>query len=71
MNEKQVLEYTCPKCGAKQYNISEMWTFGNKWETIFQYHYRKFTSITCKKCLYTEIFKVPMKMIREVYNSPI
>jgi len=68
MNEEQILRYTCPKCGNKQYIIGEMRTFGNVWEAMFKYHFRIFTYVSCKKCQFTEIFKIPKKMIGEVYN---
>jgi uncharacterized protein len=69
MNEEQVLRYTCPKCGNKHYSIGEMYFIGNFWERIFRYHYRKFTYVTCNKCHFTEFFKVPKKMIGEVFNN--
>ena len=66
MNE--ILKYTCPKCGNKQYEIGEMWTVGSFWTRLFEYHNRRFTYVSCQKCKYTELYKVPMKEIGEVIN---
>lgn len=63
-----LLKYTCPKCGNKQYEIGEMWTIGSIWTRMFEVHNRRFTYITCQKCRYTELFKVSMKNIGEVFN---
>jgi hypothetical protein len=64
----QILKYTCPKCGNKQYEIGEMWTIGSLWTRIFEYHNRRFTFVSCSKCHFTEFFKIHKKDIGEVYN---
>jgi predicted nucleic-acid-binding Zn-ribbon protein len=65
----QILRYTCPKCGNKQYEIGEIWAIGSLWARIFEYYSKKFTYISCQKCRYTELFKVPQKDIGEVFNN--
>jgi predicted nucleic-acid-binding Zn-ribbon protein len=64
----QVLKYTCPKCGKKEYEIGEMWTFSSLWTKILELHTRRFTYLTCQNCKYTEIYKVPKKKIGDVIN---
>jgi predicted nucleic-acid-binding Zn-ribbon protein len=64
----QILRYTCPKCGNKQYKIGEMWTFGSFWTKMFQLHAQRFTFITCHNCKYTEIYNVQKKNIGEDIN---
>jgi uncharacterized protein len=66
--KNQILKFTCPKCGNKQYEIGEMWTFSSFWTKIFELHTRRFTYLTCQSCKYTEIYKVPKKKIGEVIN---
>jgi predicted nucleic-acid-binding Zn-ribbon protein len=66
----QIIKYTCPKCGSKQYEIGELWTVGSFWTRMFQIHNRRFTFISCQKCRYTELYKVPQKNIGEVINTP-
>jgi len=65
----QILRYTCPKCGNKQYETGEIWTVGSVWTRIFEVHNRRFTFVACEKCKYTELFKVPLKNIGEVFNT--
>jgi uncharacterized protein len=68
MNQDQILKYTCPKCGNKQYEIGEMWTIGSFWTRIFEYHNRRFTYVSCTHCRYTELFKIARKEIGNVFN---
>jgi predicted nucleic-acid-binding Zn-ribbon protein len=46
----QILKYSCPKCGNKQYEIGEMWTFSSIWAKIFELHTRRFTFLSCQNC---------------------
>ena len=64
----QILKYTCQKCGNKQYEIGEIWAVGSFWTRIFEIHNRKFTFLSCQKCKYTELYKVPQKNISEIIN---
>jgi uncharacterized protein len=68
MNENQILRYTCPKCGNKEYEIGEMWTFGSIWTRMFKYYKWRFTFVSCKKCSFTEFYKIPRKEIGEIIN---
>ena len=65
----QVLRYTCPRCGNKQYEIGEMWTIGSIWTRLFEFHNRRFTFISCQRCRFTELYKTAQKNIGEVYNN--
>ena len=65
----QILKYTCPKCGNKQYEIGEIWTVGSIWTRMFELHNRRFTFVSCEKCRFTELFKVPQKNIGEAFNN--
>jgi uncharacterized protein len=65
----QVLRYTCPKCGNKQYEIGEIWAIGSIWTRMFEFHNRRFTYVSCLKCRFTELYKTPKKRISEVYNN--
>ena len=68
MNQDQILKYTCPKCGNKQYDIGEMWAFSSFWTRLLELHTRRFTFLSCQKCKYTEFYRVSKKEIGEVIN---
>jgi predicted nucleic-acid-binding Zn-ribbon protein len=65
----QILKYSCPKCGNKQYEIGEMWAYGSFWTKMLQLHARRFTFLSCLKCKYTEFYKVSKDKIGEVINT--
>jgi uncharacterized protein len=64
----QILKYKCPKCGSNQYETGEMRTVGSLRTRIFGIFNRRFTFVSCQNCHYTELFKVALKEIGEVYN---
>jgi predicted nucleic-acid-binding Zn-ribbon protein len=62
----QSIKFTCPKCGGKECEIGEMWTVGSFWTRMFELHNRRFTYISCRKCHFTELYKIPKKNIGEI-----
>lgn len=52
-------KYTCPKCNGKHYELSEIRTTGSFMMKLFNIQNVKFTTVTCTKCKYTELFKTP------------
>jgi Predicted nucleic-acid-binding protein containing a Zn-ribbon domain len=69
MSENHILKYVCPKCGNKEYELGEMWTISSFWTKVFEYYSRRFTYVSCTRCHFTELYKVPKKQIGEVYNN--
>jgi hypothetical protein len=49
-------KYICPKCGNKQYQVGEIRTTGSFLTKLFNIQNKKFTTLTCTKCRYTELF---------------
>ena len=47
----------CPKCNNKEYELGEIRVAGSFWQKIFNVQRSNFSSVTCKKCTYTEFFK--------------
>ncbi|MBL4587479.1 MAG: zinc ribbon domain-containing protein [Flavobacteriales bacterium] len=48
--------YQCPKCQTRQYTTGEIRTTGGFWSKIFNIQNRKFISISCDNCGYTEFY---------------
>jgi len=53
----QQSKYHCPKCGNNQAEIDEIRTTGKGFTRIFDIQNRKFTTVTCSRCKYTEFYK--------------
>ena len=60
--------YQCPKCGNSDYKISEMRATGGTLSKIFDVQNKKFTSVTCSNCTYTEFYKVKTSAISNVFD---
>ena len=63
-----ILNYQCPKCGNTQYEVGEIRTTGGMLSKIFDVQNKKFTTVTCKKCSYTEIYKADSSMLGNVFD---
>ncbi|RLD62315.1 MAG: GTP-binding protein [Bacteroidetes bacterium] len=50
------LKYICPKCGYKQFETGEMRATGSFMTKLFNIQNKKFTTVTCKQCRYTEFY---------------
>ncbi len=53
----KIYKYTCPKCGGKNYEISEIRTTGSFMMKLFNIQNVKFTTVSCSRCQYTELYK--------------
>lgn len=49
-------KYTCPKCGNKQYEVGEIRTTGSFLTKLFNIQNKKFSTLTCSRCRYTELY---------------
>jgi len=62
------LNYTCPKCNNNTYEVSEMRATGGTLSKIFDIQNKKFTSVTCKRCSYTEFYKASTSALSNVFD---
>jgi predicted nucleic-acid-binding Zn-ribbon protein len=62
------LNYRCPKCSNTQYEIGEFRAAGGFWTKIFDVQSRRFTTVTCARCKYTEIFKAKSSMLGNIFD---
>ncbi|CEJ72789.1 Zn-ribbon nucleic-acid-binding protein [[Clostridium] sordellii] len=60
--------YVCSKCGNLEYEVDEICATGSGMSKIFDVQNRKFTAITCKRCKYTEFYKVPSNKIDDIFD---
>jgi len=51
-------KFICPKCNYRLYDIDEFRATGGIWTKIFNIQTKRFTTITCKRCFYTEIYRM-------------
>jgi len=53
----QPFNYKCHKCGHNEYETDEIRTTGGAFAKIFDVQNKKFTTVTCARCRYTEFYK--------------
>ncbi|MBO07197.1 MAG: zinc ribbon domain-containing protein [Acidobacteria bacterium] len=62
------IKYTCPKCNQDQYETGEIRVAGGFWSKIFDVQSRKFTTVICARCRYTEFFQADSGMIGNIFD---
>lgn len=50
-------DYTCPKCGCHEFENDQFQATGGNFSKVFNVQNKKFITISCKKCGYTELYK--------------
>lgn len=66
--EPQRLNYRCPKCGNTRYETGVISTAGGFWSKIFDVQHKKFTTVTCDRCKYTEIYKAETSALGNIFD---
>jgi hypothetical protein len=56
-------KWQCPKCGNKQFETGRFQATGGTLSKIFDVQNQKFTTVTCTRCQFTEIYKSDTKTI--------
>ncbi|MCB4807263.1 zinc ribbon domain-containing protein [Tamlana sp. 62-3] len=62
------MNYSCPKCGNTSYEIDEMRATGGRFAKIFDVQNKKFSSVTCKKCTFTEFYKTKTSALGNIFD---
>ena len=62
------LPYECPKCGNRDYELGQLRATGNFLSKIFDIQSKKFTTVTCSRCKYTEIYKAQSSMLGNIFD---
>lgn len=55
MNDQR--QYICPKCGCQQYEYDQFQATGGNFSKIFDVQNKKFITVSCAQCGYTELYK--------------
>ena len=54
MNQRQ---FICQKCGCAQYEADQFQATGGNFAKIFDIQNKKFITVSCAECGYTELYK--------------
>ena len=50
-------EYVCPKCGCRSFESDQFQATGGNFTKLFDIQSKKFITISCRNCGYTELYK--------------
>ncbi|GAB6098417.1 zinc ribbon domain-containing protein [Halanaerocella petrolearia] len=61
-------DYTCPKCDNHSYETDEFSATGSGLSKFFDIQSKKFTTVSCAKCGYTELFKADSSTLSNIFD---
>jgi predicted nucleic-acid-binding Zn-ribbon protein len=64
----QQLNYKCPKCGNTEFETSEFRATGGFLSKVFDIQSKRFTTVTCSRCTYTELYRAQSSMLGDVFD---
>lgn len=64
----QGINFKCVKCGYREYETSEFRATGGFWTKIFNVQSKRFTTVSCRQCKYTEIYQAPSSKLGNVFD---
>jgi len=66
--QKRRLNFVCPKCSNTTYEIGEFRATGGMLSKIFDVQNKRFTTVTCTRCKYTEIYKADSSTLGNIFD---
>ena len=63
-----LINYKCPKCGNTTCDVGQMRATGGTLSKIFDVQNKKFTSVTCTRCSYTEFYKASTSALSNIFD---
>jgi len=62
------LDFTCPKCGGTDYEVGQFRATGGILTKVFDVQSKRFTTVTCSRCRYTEMYKADSSMLGNIFD---
>jgi predicted nucleic-acid-binding Zn-ribbon protein len=62
------LNYKCPKCSNTQYEVGEFRAAGGFFTKVFDVQSKRFSTVTCTRCKYTEIYRAESSMLGNIFD---
>lgn len=60
--------YKCPKCGNTQYETDEFRATGGMLSKVFDVQNKKFTTVSCTQCRFTELYKADSSTLGNIFD---
>ncbi len=66
--KQQHQKWLCPKCDNIEFETDIFQATGGTFAKIFDVQNKKFTTVTCTRCQYTEIYKASTSNLSNVFD---
>ena len=60
--------FICPKCQNHQYEAGQLRAAGGFLSKLFDVQSRRFTTVSCTRCHYTEIYRADSSMLGNIFD---
>ena len=60
--------WQCPKCSHHAYEVGQFTATGGWFSKVFDIQNKKFSTVTCKKCSFTEVYKTASSKLGQVFD---
>jgi predicted nucleic-acid-binding Zn-ribbon protein len=60
--------WQCPKCNHLEYEADEFRATGGMFAKIFDVQNKRFSTISCENCTFTEVYRTPSSKIGNVFD---
>lgn len=60
--------WKCPKCACEEFDTGEFRATGGRLAKIFDVQNRKFTTVFCTRCKFTEIYSTDSSKLMNVFD---
>ncbi len=67
MDQPQI-NFSCPKCGNTSYEVDVFTATGGMLSKIFDVQTKKFSTVTCSRCRFTELYKTETSALGNIFD---
>ncbi len=60
--------WVCPKCSNNKYDVDQFRATGGLLSKIFDVQNKHFTTVTCTRCTFTEMYKTRSSNLENVFD---
>ncbi|EOD00858.1 zinc ribbon domain-containing protein [Caldisalinibacter kiritimatiensis] len=60
--------WVCPKCGNTGYETDQFQATGGTLSKLFDVQNKRFSTVTCTRCKYTEIYKASSNELGNIFD---
>lgn len=60
--------WQCPKCQHREFNTDQFRATGGMFAKVFDVQNKRFTTVTCERCHYTEIYRADSSTLGSIFD---